>query len=65
MSWEQVYNLLWSVGGNLELIDPSELVAAISEGPGDRETQIRIARAHYESQLRKESSDGQNKWSFA
>jgi hypothetical protein len=67
MSWQDVYNLLRRTGGRIEMIGAEELKAATAKGPGDRETQIRIARAYYDNQtnqIRKEAKDGQTNWQF-
>jgi len=63
MSWNDVYELLWQVGGKAEVIDPAALKAATAEGPGDAETQLRIA-AHIYKQIRKEGTNGQTHWEF-
>jgi len=63
MAWENVYNLLISVGGKAEILEPAALEAATAEGPGDKETQLRIAVAIYNNPKRKESHE-QGTWQF-
>lgn len=69
MSWEDVYNLLESVGGKIECLLPERIEAATAEGPGDAATQIAVAQAEYarhERKLkRKEAQDGQKRLHFA
>lgn len=62
--WQDVYNLLVSVGGKAEIIDPAALEKATAQGPGDRQMQIRIATIHYQAETAKtrKETDGQNKW---
>jgi hypothetical protein len=64
MSWEQVYDLLVSVGGKAEIIDPAALDKATAQGHGDRQMQIRIATIHYQAETAKQRKEahGQNKW---
>jgi len=54
MSWEQVYNLLRSVGGRMELAGADQIKAATAEGRGDAVTQLAIAQAEYARELRKQ-----------
>ena len=57
MSWEHVVNLLSRVGGDIERADPAELKAATADGPGDAETQIRIAKHYYKASPGKEKNE--------
>lgn len=69
MSWEDVYNVLRRVGGKVEMAGAEEIKAATAKGPGDTETQLRIAENAYRRDIEKlkgkEASDGQNRWHFA
>jgi hypothetical protein len=69
MSWEDVYNLLETVGGKLELASADEIKSATAEGPGDRDTQIAVAQVEYarherKREKRKEAEHGQTAWQF-
>lgn len=69
MSWEEVYDVIAGCGGRLEEADPAKIAAATLDGPGDRETQIRIAEKMYRRDMakiqRKEAKDGQKRLHFA
>lgn len=69
MGWEQVYDLISSCGGQIELADPAKIAAATSDGQGDPATQIMIAQIEYarnerKREQRKEEEHGQERWHF-